>query len=156
MSNKEAQLLKLLGVIAFMSAVILYFVLQPQEIKTIQGAGAPKAEQKEESGGTTSSPTRSGGGGGGSRSASSSGSSDTGGIGTLSISSFEANNRENSCWVLIDGVVYDITAYLDTLSSTEDVVSYCGTFGFEAGYIDNSIPLKDAVIELSTRKGVLG
>lgn len=155
MNPREAQLLKLLGVIAFLAAVMLYFVLQPQEIKTIQGNGATKTEQKEESGGTTAnSPSRSGGGRASSRS--SGGTASSGGIGTLSISSFEANNKEDSCWVLIDGVVYDISAYLDTLSDTEDVVSYCGTFGFEAGYIDNSLPLKNEVVELSVRKGTLG
>jgi hypothetical protein len=157
LTKRETNLLKVLGVIALLGAGSLYIIYnQPDPIRSVQDVERPRRTNSN----TTSSPRSSaptsprGGGGGGSVQGSQAPSNQ--GPGSVSITAFEQNNTLNSCWVLIDGEVYDISEYLRGLPNADDPASYCGTFGFEEGYIGNSTALKEQIIEESTLKGTIG
>lgn len=153
MDKKEIRLVKILGVVAVISAGILYFVMQPPSIETIQGTRSSRSNQESTSSPRASAPRRGGGGGGGSSSGGATSADEA--VGGISIATFESHSTSSDCWVVIDGIVYNITAYLNTLSSDTEVASFCGTFGFDAGYINNSESLKEEVINQSVRMGTI-
>ena len=156
LSHKEKRLLKVLGTILVLSGIFLYFVLQPTEIKTVTGTKTTTEVPEEQSVSSSRPSSRpSSRGSGGSRgSSSSSANQDTPGA-SISTGQFEQNNTKESCWVLIEGVVYDITEYLSTLRDTEEIVQYCGTFGFKEGYLNDSDLSAEAIIQEATIKGAI-
>lgn len=157
LTDNESRLLKILATVLVISGVALYFVFQPPKIKTIPGNSTTSPEKGDtqnvnvyngSSGGGSRSRGSSGGGGGGSSSSSTSGS--------ISVSTFESHNSIKSCWVLIEGEVYDITGYLQNISNPEEAVLYCGTFGFKEGYLGDSEEAKNNVIRQSIKMGKIG
>ncbi len=69
---------------------------------------------------------------------------------------FQKNNTKNSCWVLIEGEVFDITPLLsDAVLDVDLVGTFCGTFGFEAGFLAMNPEMKIALKTSATKKGRL-
>ncbi|MEK6891267.1 MAG: cytochrome b5-like heme/steroid binding domain-containing protein [Nanoarchaeota archaeon] len=61
----------------------------------------------------------------------------TGSINSVKISSTELakHNKENDCWVVYKGQVYDLTSWLPRHpGSAGAILPYCGTQGFEAAF----------------------
>ncbi len=158
---KEKKLLKILAGVVVVGGFIMFRSSQPQEIATTESDPDKVAELEAKKKAKTTAKTSSrpsgasgggsarSGGGGGSRSAAPT-------ISTVSISDFESHNSPESCWVLIDGKVYDITEYVKNSEQPDEVAAYCGTFGFEEGYLEEISSTKEAIIDKASLKGTIG
>lgn len=137
------------------SGVVLYFVFQPPTIKTIPSNSAtpkpPANEQNVNVYNTGRGASRSG-----SRGSSGGGGSSSSGSVSISVVEFESHDTEKSCWVLIEGEIYDITGYLQNISDPEAAALYCGTFGFKEGYLGDSQEKTNEVIRQSIMMGKIG
>ena len=150
LSNNEKKLLKIMATVFVISGIILYFVFQEPEIKNIPSS-------KKDPQVTSERVVVSSGGGGGTRGGgSSSGGSSLEASGSISIGTFESHNTEKSCWVLIEGDVYDITGYLQNSINAETIALYCGTFGFKEGYLSDSAENVEDVVRQSISMGKIG
>lgn len=144
LQKREKKMLIALGIVAVVSGIILYRVFNPAEEEIEQLSTAPKTE---EAASTTSGGSRGGsrgGGGGGSRGGGGSGTTTGGG---LSSADFQKHVSLEDCWVLVEGTVYDITGILQEYSQYGPTVApFCGTFGFEVGFLQENLSLKEIII----------
>jgi hypothetical protein len=150
---KEKKLLIALGIVAVIAAVMLYRIYGPKkhELKVISES---KKEEKKD---TKTAPARSYGGGGGGGRGSSSSSNTKESVLSVSLDDFTKNNKLESCWVIIEGEVYNITNYLKEYDSDIDGISqYCGTFGFEVGYLNEKSSLSNLIKDNSLKIGKIG
>ena len=128
--------------------IVLYRAYNPVEGKKIQQLEPTNKEERKSS---NSSTTR-GNSGGSSRRGGSSFDSEA----TVSSKEFQSHATIENCWVLIDGIVFDITGFIMAYSSIQEESSqYCGAFGFEEGFLKNNQEYKDAVSKASIKKGVI-
>ncbi len=159
---KEKKLLKILAGVVVVGGFIMFRSSQPQEIATTESDPDKVAEleAKKKAKTTTKTSSRPPGGSGGGSASRSGGSGGSRGaaptISTVSVSDFESHNSPESCWVLIDGKVYDITEYLKNSQEPDKVAAYCGTFGFEEGYLEEISSTKEAIIDKASLKGTIG
>lgn len=156
---KEKKLLKILAGVVVVGGFIMFRSSQPQEIPTTESDPDKIAELEAKKKAKTSTKSTSKPSGG----ASSAGSASGGGsrasaptISTISISEFESHNSSENCWVLIDGKVYDITDYIKSSDEPKVIAPYCGTFGFEEGYLEEISSTKQAIINEASLKGTIG
>lgn len=146
LKKSEKRLLIALGVVAFISAIVLYRIYGPQP--------EPEAVEQTTPSTSTETPTatpasRGGGGGGGSRGGGSRGGSSA----SSSISNLSLHNKPNDCWVTIGGGVYDITQFIREYEEINpEIAGYCGTYGFEVGFLDENLDLRDFVLENAIKK----
>lgn len=146
LNKNEKNMLIALGATAVLGALILVAVFssEPQEVPDYdwesQQRGTNRIQQ------TNNSRTFN---------SNSSGSSNSRASG-VSLTSFEQHNTANSCWVVIDGLVYDISNYLDSVSRINEIVPYCGTFAFEQVFISRTGANKAQIIQSSSLVGPLG
>ena len=147
LQKREKTMLKVLAGIAVISAIVLYINTRPEQA-VVSDIGE---ETTEEAQAVASGGSRRGGGGGGSRGG--------GGGGTQSAPKIKAETlashaSPDDCWVVIEDEVYDITGYLSSAdSSTTGMTSFCGTFGFETGYLNQHISRKPQILQKSRNVG---
>ena len=156
LQKREKKLLKVLAAVAVVSAIILFkdkiFKGKTEEIQEeIVGDFTDTMEKRDEEIQRTVS-----GGGGGSRR----GGTGTGGGSvhpTVSSKEFQMHSSSEDCWVLINGTVYDITSFIKSYETSQQqrISQYCGTFGFEAGFLAENPNFEDDVINVSAEKGVI-
>lgn len=158
---KEKKLLKILAAVVVVGGFIMYRSSRPAEIPVTEADPEKTAEIKAKKNAKTSTakartasgdsaaPARSGGGGSASRAVAPT-------ISTISLTEFESHKTPDSCWVLIDGRVYDITDYLKNSPEPKEIAPYCGTFAFEEGYLNEIATTKNAIIEKANLKGTIG
>lgn len=155
---REKKMLKVLGVVAGVAAIALFFVYKPKKTEEPETATALVEETPAESDSSTGgSAPRSGGGsrggGGGSRGGGGSSSSSEE-SGSISLVDLEQHNTPNDCWVVIDAEVYDISGFIEYYPEQSGTASqYCGTIGFEAGFLADSGNLKGSIKQVSSRVG---
>lgn len=154
LQTREKRMLIALGIVAIISGFILYRVYFPSSSDSAKENTLSSTQKQEEkkSQPNTQSASRSGGARG-SRTPSGGASS---GSQTVSIQEFESHSTLNSCWVLLDGEVYDITNFLGKYESyQETILSFCGTVGFEAGFIEGNKSLAESVKIESQKIGTI-
>ncbi len=162
LKKSEKKLLIALGVVIVVSGIILYRVFNPPAPDPIDSTGEEEVTQEtpaQSSSTTSSTPTRSSSssprrGSGGSSGSSSSGSlPEVQPTGVL-LAEFEEHTSLESCWVVIDGSVYNISNYIENQRiQTDEINQYCGTFGFEVGFIDDDLMLAERIKESSQELG---
>lgn len=148
---REKKLLILLALVAVAGGIALYFIYQPKT----PGEFSTNMQEEEEQPRTSSSrPLQSnnrgtisqnqrGGGGGGTP--------------LITLNTFQLNRSVESCWVLLEGKVFDISNFLKTFPEYQtSALEFCGTVGFEVGFIQGDIALAETIKEYSTELGVLG
>ncbi|MCI5050699.1 MAG: cytochrome b5 domain-containing protein [Candidatus Pacebacteria bacterium] len=150
LKKSEKRLLIALGVVAVIGGGVLYSIYGVTPEPEIISQSDPTAEIQEAA--SSSSGSRSGSRGGGSR-----GGSRGGGGGVNSpqadIDNLQNHNQPNDCWVTIDGQIYDITGFIQEYQSIDNTVEgYCGTYGFEAGFLAEHPELRDFVLRNSVQK----
>lgn len=153
LQKREKKLLKILGVIAVLSAIVLFLVMRPKETETVTSTQESQTPKTQESG-TANRPSSGGGArsGGGGQASSGSARQASG----ISIDEFQRHNTSDDCWVLIDGNIYDITEYLSRLPNKEEASPYCGTFAFEEGFLQETSLEKELIINSATLRGEIG
>ncbi|MCA9352513.1 cytochrome b5 domain-containing protein [Patescibacteria group bacterium] len=154
LQKREKKLLKVLAAVAVVSAIILFkdkiFKGKTEEIKEeiVDGFTDTMEKRNEEIERTVSGGggARRGGGGGGGTAAQ-----------TVSSKEFQTHNNAQDCWVLINGIVYDITSFVESYETSLQtrISQYCGTFGFEAGFLSENPTVEHDVINVSAEKGVI-
>lgn len=155
LKKSEKRLLIGLAIVAVISAGVLYRVYNPP-VKDVIASQAPTSETKKETKASTSTKSRSTSGGGGSRSGGGTSVPSSAGQ-KVSQADFEKHATMDNCWVLMEGEVYDITIFLlEYVSQQDKASSFCGTVGFEAGFIDGDLGLKDSVKNKSQKMGIIG
>lgn len=157
LQNREKKMLKILAVVAVLGAVSLYFTLFAKDEEPVveqttaaTTTTAPAAGEKKKS-----SPSRPSSGGGGGARGGSSGGSKAAPV-SLSFESFQSHNTAKDCWVLVDGSVYDITGLVSSGSIDPKAAEYCGTTGFEIGFLDQQLNIKDSILTQSQKVGKIG
>lgn len=154
LQKREKKMLIGLGVVAVISAVILYRVFNPAAPDPIEQITTTAKEVVEEATSSRSAPRGGGGGGsrgggGGSSTASSQGAS-------ISSSEYQKHALPNDCWVVMDDAVFDVSGVINEYSQYADGISqFCGTFGFEAGFLSENSDLKLIIESRGTRKGAI-
>lgn len=152
LSSNEKRLLKIMATVLVMSGIVLYFVFQPPEIKTIpSNVDEVSKSDNEQTSNVSNTARRSSRGG-----SSGGGNSGSSGSVSISVSTFESHDSALSCWVLIKGEVYDITGYLQNINDPERAALFCGTFGFKEGYLGDSEEKVNEVIRQSIKMGTIG
>lgn len=144
LKKSEKRLLIGLAVVGVISGIILYDIYGPQGSSEpeIISQSDPSAAPAATSSSTSRGSSR---GGGGSRAGGSA-------AAKVDITNIEKHNKPNDCWTTIDGEVYDITGFIQEYQSTDpDISNYCGTYGFEVGFLDENPELKDFVLQNSNR-----
>lgn len=150
LKKREKKMLKGLLVVAILAALKL-IPWGGEDVSTQKPADETTQEEVAVSGSRGGS-SRGGGsrGGGGSSSK-----KDT--IATISMASFQKHSHLKDCWVVIKGEVYNITSFLEANDSHRKTGSqFCGTIGFDAGFIQNDNHLSSAVIRASQKVGKIG
>ena len=145
-------MLKALAVVAIISGIILYRNSRPSDPVVVPQVTKDTPTETTTGSASTSSSRRGGGG------RSSGGSSSGGGtkISTVTPSDFQRHNTLESCWVLIDGQVMDITNFIIEFRSQADAIAqFCGTFGFEAGFLDENQQFVESITTSSTNMGII-
>jgi len=147
LKKSEKRLLIGLGVVALVSGIILYDIYGPKKTSAPEIISQSEPDQGSDvsTSATTSSRSLNRGSGGGS--------SRTGGSSAaIDITNIETHNTPNDCWTTIDGEVYDITRFVQEYQSTyRDIANFCGTYGFEVGFLLENPSLKESVLQNSTR-----
>ena len=160
LKKSEQKMLKILGVVAVLAGIAFYRIYNksdeapvPQvtpEVQTDSAASTTTSSaSKKGAGGGRSIPSKGSGGGGGS-------SSSGGGSQGITTTEFEQHHATTDCWVLIKGEVYDISNFITEFQSQRDAISqFCGTFGFESGFLGENPQFTETVISSSTLRGVI-
>ena len=148
--KREKRMLIGLAVVAIFSGIMLYRIYYPSSEEVIPAVISESSNQNTES----STPSSRSGGSGGARPSTSGGTSV--GSQNVSLQEFENHSSLKNCWVLIDGEVFDISSFLTTYQSLQETaVSFCGTVGFEVGFIDGDESLKARIKLESQRIGTI-
>ena len=159
LKKSEKKMLIILGVVAVIAAIVFYRIYGPDnsEPEIISESTLEEEVEKKETT-NTSRPSSSGSSSrGSSRSSSSSSSSTSETVKTVSMDEFQKHSRGDDCWVLIEGDVYNITFFIEKYPSQREkgITEYCGTVGFEAGYLkENNI--RESVKENASNLGKIG
>lgn len=155
LQKREKNLLIGLAIVAVASAAILYRAYN-QPAKDPLVSEAVQIEKKNKDTPNQGSPRTSSSGGsskGGSRSSS----GDAKSLPKISQGEFEKHTNLNNCWVLIEGEVYDISNFLtEYVSQQQKAMSFCGTVGFEVGFIEQNSSLREIIKSKSNKKGAIG
>lgn len=149
LKKSEKRLLIALGVVAVVSAIMLYRIYGPQPAPEEVEQTTPTTSTAET---PTATPSRGGsrGGGGGSRGG---GSRGGGSSASTDITNIAQHNKPNDCWVTIDGDPYDITGFIQEYQSNDETISgFCGTYGFEVGFLGENPELRDFVLANAIKK----
>jgi hypothetical protein len=159
LKKSEKTLLKVLAGVAVVSGIILYRVYGPQKAEPVATTETTTTTETPPStkntNGANSAPAATPRGnsiGGGSAGVSQSSKIPTG----VRLDEFEKNNTLNSCWVLIEGEVYNISNFLENNQNDFDleiIVQYCGTLGFEAGFLVENTQLIEVFKENAQNLG---
>jgi hypothetical protein len=149
LKKSEKRLLIGLSVVALVSGIILYDIYgpkKPSEPEIISQSDPAKKSTEPANTGTSSRGSRGGGGGGG---------NSRGGGGSaakVDITNIEKHNKPNDCWTTIDGEAYDITRFIQEYQSTnKNIANFCGTYGFEVGFLAENPSLREYVLQNSTK-----
>ena len=158
LKKSEKKLLIVLGVVAVIAAIAFYRIYGPDnsEPEIISESVLGEEVSEKETTSTSRSSSSGGGSGGGSGSGGSrSSSSET--LKTVTMDEFQKHSRGDDCWVIIDGEVYNITFFIEKYPSQREkgLTEYCGTVGFEAGYLKENT-VKESIIENSSKLGQIG
>jgi hypothetical protein len=152
LKKSEKRLLIGLSVVALVSGIILYDIYgpkKPSEPEIISQSDPAKKSTEPANTGTSSRGSRGGGGGGGG------GGNSRGGGGSaakVDITNIEKHNKPNDCWTTIDGEAYDITRFIQEYQSTnKNIANFCGTYGFEVGFLAENPSLREYVLQNSTK-----
>jgi hypothetical protein len=155
---REKKMLKVLGVVAVLSAIGLFFTYRPKKIENAESPTSlieeiPDEETPagERAGSTSSSPRSRGGGG---NPGGGGGSSSSIELGSINLSALEQHNTPNDCWVVIGDEVYDIAGFIQNYPEQSNSASqYCGTVGFEVGFLAEGADLKGSIKQVSSLVG---
>jgi len=156
LQKREKLLLKILAGVAVVSGIILLQSLsgpdqaeiEDKVVGAVEDANAERDALINEAAGEGGGGRR---GAGGARSGS-------GGGETRSVTSadFQSHASPADCWVLLEGQVYDVTPIIKAYPTWADPIRpFCGTFGFEAGFISENPNFADTVKSQGTQKGVI-
>jgi len=150
LQKREKRMLIALGIVAVVSGIILYRVFNPAPPEAIEQIETTDKTTVET---TTSSPARRGGGSGGSRGGGGGGST-TSSQSSVSSSEYQKHATGQDCWVIMNDVVYDVTSIVSEYAQYADgITQYCGTFGFEAGFLAEHSDLRLIIESRGSRKG---
>lgn len=164
LQKREKNLIIGLVVVAILGGYKLWKNKQPDpEVVKQEEAAKKKAEEKkkedakkEKAASSSSGSSRSSRGSGASRSSSGSSGAASKSVSKVSYGEFSSHSDISSCWVLIKGEVYNITAYVTLPDSASlKLAQYCGTTAFEDGYIQGSYEKQEEVKTYSTLVGSL-
>ncbi len=148
LTKREKKMLIALGIVALLGAVILFSVYKSSNKGTNPSNDKSKQKKEDKKKKTLTSHYSGGGGVHGSHGSSSGG-------GAISVTEFKKHRSMDDCWVLMNGEVYDITNFIHTYPEyKEDIVGFCGTFGFEAGFLKEN-PIYESIKKHSQKKGVI-
>lgn len=160
LKKSEKKLLIALGIIAVVGGIMLYRIYGPSDTKPVVISESVVEEEVV----AEVTPSRSYSSGG---SSSSAGGSRGGGSRTSSVtnseipaiiqmSEFEKHYKPDDCWVLVDGIVYDISSIIKEYPSQfGGATDYCGTLGFEVGFLgENNV--QTFIDENSEKVGTIG
>lgn len=146
---REKKLLLLLAVVAVTSGIALYFINKP--MTSGEFVIYEKEEQTQTSSVRPSQSARPG------TSSQSQGGNRSSSAAIVTLENFQLNRSIESCWVLLEGKVFDISNFLKMFSEYQNsALEFCGTVGFEVGFIRGNISLTETIKEYSTELGVLG
>lgn len=142
LQTREKRMLILLAVVAIGSGIILYNVYRPSENKM---PPPPPVSKNQKTAAPASPPTRSSSSSSRPRGTTSTTGSNSGNQ-IVSFQEFERHSTAKDCWILMDGEVYDITEFLLTNEGLyKEATSFCGTVGFEEGFIKRNEVLKEKI-----------
>jgi len=148
LKKREKKMLIGLAIIAAVSGFILYRAYNPAPEEIIEQIEVTDKTPKTETPATASSGGGSRGGGGLS---SSGGSSSPAGV---TLDDFQKHASLDNCWVIVDGDIYDISNILfENPNLQPTIAQYCGTFGFEVGYLAEDSVFKSVVQKSGVIKG---
>ncbi len=155
LKKREKTLLKVLGVVAVIGAIILLRTFsaskddkKPEVITSTTEQKKDNSKKKTAKKKSYSSSKSRGGSVGGGRSRSSAAS--------VSMGEFKKHTRKESCWVLMDGDVYNISGFFHKYPNyLEEAKKYCGTVGFEAGFLQEN-KIRDSIKAVSQKVGKIG
>lgn len=152
LKKKEKKMLMVLGVVAFIAAISLYFIYKPDKTKpeVISESKQDITKDKKKKQPKSYSANT---GGGGQRSHSSGKTTKSAGI---SMSEFQKHTQAKDCWVLMDGEVYNITGFINKYPDYKNgVIEFCGTVGFKVGFLKEN-KIRDTIKNVSQKMGVIG
>lgn len=165
---REKKMLKILGIVAAIAAVSLFLVYRPKKPAAVESS----TEEASTEAPAESTPAPSGsprGGGSGSAGGGSRGGGSRGG-GSASVADEESSedapsiSREvlsrhsslDDCWVVLDDGIYNISGFLSAYPTQQKkAAQYCGTIGFNSGFIDGDSQLISTVKSKSSKVGNL-
>lgn len=153
LQKREKNMLIGLSIVAIISAIMLYRIYYPSSEEVIP---ADISSSTTKSSDTPNKATTSSGSRGGTRGGSSV--SGRGGTGdqTVSLQEFESHSSLKNCWVLLNGEVFDISNFLVNYGDFQDsIMPFCGTVGFEAGFIEGNKSLAESVKIESQKIGTI-
>lgn len=157
LEKREKTLLKVLGVVAVISTIILFRVFNPKgktEVKVTESV-VEEEVKKETPTKKTPSSSRSGlvrrGGG-----LFAGPSSSPKPVLNVHLDDFQQHTTLDNCWVLIGGEVYDVSGFIvSNPHYANEIKQFCGTFGFETGFLEENINLKEDIKNNSQNMGGL-
>lgn len=152
LQKREKKMLVALAITAVLGGFIMWRNSRPEPAP--EPSKTEKKEEKKEVAPKTS--TRSSGGSRSSRGGSGGGSSPSSSGKTVSFIEFSAHVSPESCWVVLDKAVYNVSEYLRQAHVRDlKLAQYCGTVGFEDGYVQGSYELQEEIKTYSTYIGDL-
>lgn len=154
LQKREKNMLKILGVVAVLGAISLVFTFSGDDEPVVEQAATTETKALEKPTAAKSTASRPASSIGGSRGGGSSTQSGT--AISLSLDAFQKHNTEADCWVLVDGFVYDITQLVASNSINSEATEYCGTTGFEVGFLDKQSNIKESILTKSQKIGKIG
>ena len=155
LQKREKLMLKILAGVAVVSGIIL--------LQTLSGPDQDAIEEKVVGAVEDANAERdalineaTGGGGGGSRRGGAARSSSGGETRSVTSADFQSHASPGDCWVLLEGQVYDVTPIFTAYPVwIESIKPFCGTFGFEAGFISEHPDFTETIKNQASPKGVI-
>ena len=149
LKKREKKMLIGLGIVAVVSGIILYRTFNPAPDELIE-----KIATTDKTTTTTATTSSRGGGsrGGSSRGGGSSSGESTGP--SVSSSEFQKHATAKDCWVIMGDTVYDVTNVITEYSQyAQGITQYCGTFGFQSGFLAENSDLRLIIESRASNKG---
>jgi hypothetical protein len=150
LKNSEKRFLIALAIVAVISGIMLYDIYGPQPIPDFSQSESSDSKIETTETSTSSKPIA--GGTGGSRGVSTGSRGRSSASSSSDITNIAQHNKPNDCWVTIGGETYNITGFVqDYQKNDSSITNFCGTYGFEAGFLEQNSSLRDIVLRNSIK-----